>query len=438
MIRDIEKNLLEWKESDKHIPIVLRGARQIGKTYVVREFGSKHFETYVEVNLEFERQLHACFASLDPQKIIAQLELTSNQDIKSGKTLLFIDEIQECPNALMALRYFKEKMPELHVIAAGSLLEFVFNEPEFRMPVGRVQLFHMKPLSFKEFLSATGNDKLRSFIESVTLNSEITPAIHQKCLELLKEYCVLGGMPEVIADYVQTQSYKASQDTQSIIITTYQNDFGKYAQGNMINHCALIYQKAPGLVGKQFKYVHVSRDVQSRELKFALDKLVKATILHVAYATAASGIPLNANLNEKKMKLCFVDIGLMKRSSQLDIELLMAEDITLVNDGQVAEQFVGQELLAYQDILMPPQVYFWARDCKSSSAEVDYVISVGSKIIPIEVKSGKSSKMKSLRLMMAEENIKRGVKLSNEAMNSEGDIISLPLYLTSELARLLA
>ena len=443
MQRDIDKDLQEWKNHPNRSPIILRGARQIGKTYVVRSFAAANFSNYVEVNFELDPKFKTSFDSLDPLKILPQLEIQTGKRIIPGDTLLFFDEIQECPRALMALRYFKENLPSLHVIAAGSLLEFVFHEPDFRMPVGRVQLFHMKPLSFKEFLVAIGREQLRKFLENVQLGDEIPESVHQQALEHIREYCILGGMPAVINEYLNSHSFAAAQDVQSHLLVTYQNDFGKYTQGSLTNYCRLLFTKAPELVTKQFKFVHVSEEVQSRELKPALMKLVQAGVLHLVYGTSAGGLPLNALLNEKKMKLLFLDVGLMKRAGHLETETVLRKDLLLVNQGQLVEQFVGQELLAYQDLYLPPEIYFWARDSKGSTAEVDFVVNLGSQIIPIEVKSGGSHKIKSLKILLEEQRLTRAVKISAEVFSrfSSGEnqeIFCFPLYLIGELGRLLS
>lgn len=437
MQRSIDAALIAWKNDSTHLPLIIRGARQIGKTYSIRMFGESQFKNYVEINFELDPQFKACFSQLDPHQIIQELELLTSHSITPGQTLLFLDEVQECPQALMALRYFKEKLPDLHVIAAGSLLEFVFNDSEFRMPVGRVQFLFMQPLSFKEFLVAMGHEKLRDFIETAPLRDNTIPdSVHARCLELIRQYSVLGGMPAVIQEYQRTGSYKKAQDMQSILLNTYQNDFGKYAKGNQINYCRLLFTKAPQLVSKQFKFSQISTEIQSRELKPALTKLVQASVLHLVYATSASGLPLNALLNEKKMKLLFLDIGLLKRASHLDIDLLLEQDLFLINQGQLMEQLVGQELLASQDRLMPPEVYFWARDARGASAEVDFVLNFGRQILPIEVKSGHSNQMKSMRIFLEEQKIPYGIKISQAPIKIEKNIISLPVYLTSEISRL--
>ncbi len=436
MKRFIFKALKQWKENGRRLPLMLRGARQVGKSYVVEAFAKSEFlDNYLVINFEQQPEFKSCFDTLDPRKIITKLELLADQSIDSNSTLLFLDEIQECPQAIMALRYFKEQLPGSFVIAAGSLLEFALEQENFRMPVGRVQFLYVKPLSFKEYLW-NNSKKLYEFLSKVDLDTKFDAEIHQKLLGLLHEYAVLGGMPAVIDEYIQSRSFKKAQEIQAVLLTTYQNDFAKYANGSELRYLQMIYQKVPGLVSQQFKYAHISRDVQSRELKVPLQKLVKAGVIHTAYASQASGLPLNALINEKKFKLLFLDVGLVKRASYLDAELLLSQDILLVNKGALAEQLVGQELLAYQDWYSSSGLCFWARDKKNASAEVDYVIHIGNQIVPIEVKSGAGGRLKSLQVFLAEKKQSLGVKISSDVFKYEDGLLSLPLYLIGELERL--
>jgi predicted AAA+ superfamily ATPase len=438
MKRDIEKTLIEWKDSPVHLPIMLRGARQVGKSYTVEEFGRIYFKNIVIVNFEQQPEFIKCFESLQPKIIINLIELALSVDIIPGETLLFLDEIQECPNAIVALRYFKEQMSELHVIAAGSLLELVLQAENFSMPVGRIQFFYLKPLSFKEFLTAGNQEKLRRFIEEFQCGDTVHPTIHNKLLELVRHYIVLGGMPAALATYFETGSMRMAQNIQTILLTNYENDFAKYAKGTSIETLKLLFRRIPDMVTQQFKYVRVSPDIQSRELKVALDKLGQANIVYPVYATAATGLPLNALINTKKFKLLFLDVGLVERSSRLDAELLLQEDLLLINKGAIAEQFVGQELLAYQDILEMPETYFWARDKKNANAEVDYVTNVGRQIVPIEVKSGTQGRLKSLKLFLKEYQLPLGVRLSLSPPEQTDNILNLPLYMVGEINRLIA
>src|ERR1700722_40752 len=278
MKRDIEKELLAWKISPIKAPLLLRGARQVGKSWVVEKFGREQFENLIVLNFEQRPEVSVCFETLLPEKILSAIELFTSASIRPGKTLLFLDEIQECPQAIMSLRYFKEQMPDLHVIGAGSLLEFVLNEENFPMPVGRVQFLYLRPLSFCEFLSALGRENLREHLKTVTLKNP--PQIHEELLKLVREYVALGGMPAVIAAYLQTKSLYDTQNVQSDILSTYRRDFGKYAKKTKHKYLSLLFEKAPGFVGAWFKYSKVDQEVNIRDIKIALQQLCQAGLLY--------------------------------------------------------------------------------------------------------------------------------------------------------------
>lgn len=436
MNRDIEKELLHWKNSQDRLPLLLRGARQVGKTFIIEKFASQHFTSFLSINLELKPSYCSCFENLDPQKIISELELLSGEKIIPGATLLFIDEIQDCPKAIMAFRYFKEQMPELHVIGAGSLLEFTLNDPKFRMPVGRVDFLYLQPLSFIEFLEAIGSVPIREQLQKMSLQNPPSAAIHQHLLTSVRDYTILGGMPAVIKKYLLTKSFLEAQHRQSALLNSYRRDFGKYDVKGIHLNLRLLFDKAPGLVGQWFKYKNVSIDIPPKDIKLACTLLCHAGILHPIYSTSASGIPLSITQDEKKFKLLFLDVGLVKRACQLDAELLLKEDIFLLNKGALAEQFVGQELLAYQQKQELPELYFWAREQKNSSAEVDYLTLIDAHIIPIEVKSGATGTLKSLRIFMEEKKTKMGIRISQAPLSLEQNVLSVPFYLISELPRL--
>jgi len=436
MKRHLEKQLTEWKNSSLRAPLLLRGARQVGKSWLIEFFGREHFDSLAIVNLEQRPEFRLCFETLIPKKIISSIELLIGSPIVIGKTLLFLDEIQECPQAIMSLRYFKEQMPQLHVIGAGSLLEFVLNDKDFSMPVGRVQFLHLRPLSFYEYLEACGRGSLCAHLRQVTISSPPTEVIHGELLKLLREYVAIGGMPAVISAYLQTESLYQCQNVQSDILSTYRRDFGKYAKVIVHKNLALLFEKAPGLIGQWFKYSKISQDVPSRDLKVALQYLSHAGLVFQVYHTAAVGLPLLSTRNEAKFKLLFLDVGLAKRAALLDIGSLLREDILLINQGALTEQFVGQELLAYSDSKMEEQLYFWVREARGSSAEVDYVIPMGNLIVPIEVKSGTSGRLKSLKLFMEEKQSLLGIHLSTNPLGRYGNVISVPLYMVAEIPRL--
>ena len=261
MHRDIEANLLKWKTQKDHMPLLLRGARQVGKTFIIEKFGQEHFEEVVTINFELQPELIRCFDNLDPAAIINAIFLATNRKITPKKTLLFLDEIQDCPNAIRSLRYFKEKYSSQHVIGAGSLLEFVLNDANFRMPVGRVQSLYLKPLSFKEFLVGSDNNQLREFIEKINIDEKIPIVVHEKLLKLLREYMILGGMPSVLEKYFSTKNISDCQDMQTVLLNTYRQDFGKYAKKTDHRYLQRLYEKIPGLVGENFKYSKVDPDI---------------------------------------------------------------------------------------------------------------------------------------------------------------------------------
>jgi hypothetical protein len=435
MQRSVISYLIEWKNAPEHLPILLRGARQIGKTTAVSQFAQSNFDYFININFEQEPDYAACFQTLKPQEIINQLLLKQDIPVILGKTLLFLDEIQNCPNAIMALRYFQEQMPALHVIGAGSLLEFALNDENLHMPVGRVQFLYMQPLSFYEYLAAKGKRNLLNYIQQVTLLNPPSEVAHYELLKLVKEYLVIGGMPAVLDYYLKYQDLSACQNIQTNLLVTYRNDFGKYAKQVKHKHLQNAFIKAPNLIGKQIKYSYIDPESQSRDIKEAITLLSQAGLLYKVNASGCSGVPLNTSINEKKFKLIFVDVGLMNRAGKINLSDLLLQELWLMNQGAIAEQFVGQELLAYQSPLDEPELYFWERDKKGSQAEVDYVTHVNGNIVPIEVKSGKTGHLRSLKQFMSEKNVNIGIRISQQPLCLQDNILTIPLYMIGELKR---
>lgn len=438
MKRDALKELLRWKNQKDRLPLLIRGARQVGKSYLIKEFGTNHFDNYIEINFEYQPETKQYFSSFNPTEIVNKIRLTQGVAIVPGKTLLFLDEVQECPEAISSLRYFYEKMPELHVIAAGSLLEFVFDQEHFRMPVGRLQYLFLKPLSFAEFLTACGFESLREYLNSVTLQNPPDEVFHEKLLKLLREYMVLGGMPKVVSTYLQNNNVSDVQRIQTSILTTYQDDFGKYAKSLDLQYLQTLFVRTPFLISQRFFYKDVDPDLRSRELKRAIELLQKAGIIHKSNAVSASGLPLKAQINEKQFKLFFLDIGLVNRSNGLNSKLLLEKDVILVNRGAIAEQFVAQELIAYFDPYTPPELYWWAREAQGSSAEVDFITSKDTQLFPIEVKAGKVGKLRSLKIFLEEKNSPFGIRISQNSLKIEDKVLTIPLYLIEQLPRLIS
>jgi predicted AAA+ superfamily ATPase len=448
MDRNALEYLKQWKTRASRKPLVMRGARQVGKTFLVREF-AREFENYLEINCETDLHIASYFKGNDLNEIIKLLSLHYAADIIPGKTLLFFDEIQATPELFAKLRYFYELMPDLHVIAAGSLLEFILEEHEFSMPVGRIEYLHLGPMTFSEFLLATGNNRVLDFLRAYSLSDQFPVPVHQKLVSLYKTYLVVGGMPESVKAYCSGGSYVESDRIKANILSTYVDDFNKYRK--RANHTLLtaVFKTIPSLVGRKVKYSAIARDARSAEVAAALDLLCLAKICQRVYHTPARGIPLAAGRNEKAFKLLFLDVGLQCSALGLTMtHISNLDDISLVNKGELSEQFAGQHLLYRKEMYCEPEIYYWNRENPGANAEVDFVISHGPEIVPVEVKAGKTGTLKSLHLFVKERGLKTAVRLNLDipsrlrctgALPAGGrydyDLISLPCYMIGEVDR---
>ena len=424
MKRLAEKQVVGWKNSLRRKPLVIHGARQVGKTWLVENVLAKQFESFVKIDLEKRRDLHTHFSgTLEPQSILSHLELTTGRIIPA-KTLLFFDEIQACPRAIMALRYFYEEMPELHVVAAGSLLEFAFGE--ISIPVGRVQYLHMHPMTFYEYLLAMGKEVMAEY----TLNppDNVAESVQQIILNELRSYFFVGGMPECIKTYRDSGSMVETFHVQSEILDSYRDDFSKYMP--RINTMCLdaVFLNVAKSVGEQLKYTRLNDGHSGKMNRKAFDLLAKARIIHKIPACDPSGLPLGATANQKKFKASMLDIGLMQRLCQVPVELeLQQENLLAMYRGKLAEQFVAQELLAWHS----SELFYWAREARGSNAEVDYLVVRKGKIYPVEVKSGAGGSLRSLHLMLEKyRNCPQGLVLYSGTSNKlpGQQLVFLPLY----------
>lgn len=430
--RDIYKTLLEWKNEERRKPILLRGARQTGKTYIVEQFGKNEFENIVVLNLEKDTECDKMFSNLDPKNVVEKIEFYTLERIIPGKTLLFIDEIQYIPRAILALRYFYEEMPKLHVIGAGSLLEFALIKGKISVPVGRIQYLYLYPLSFKEFLFALGHESLYEHLYGKEI-VKVDEMIHNMLIELVRKYYLLGGMPKVVDEYITSGQVSRCQNIQQSILDTYTDDFGKYASDNLHGCLKTVFLSVPSMIGRKYVYSKVDPDVKAAKLKEAVDMLVTAGVITKVKRTSASAIPLEAGVKNKYYKLIFLDIGLLHSISGLYPKTMMASDLNTVYMGGVSEQFVGQELLAYNDPFHRDSLYYWIRESRNSSAEIDYLIQRRGNIYPIEVKSGSIGRMKSMALFMEQFKSEKGYKVSQAECGVQGKIESVPFYLISKL-----
>lgn len=435
MERSIEDELKKWKESPVRYPLLLRGARQVGKTYIIEKLG-KTFESFEMVNLEAQPEAIGCFETLNPLEIIQKLELLTKRPIRPKKTLLFIDEIQASPQAIISLRYFKEKLPDLHVIAAGSLLEFTLAQKKFSFPVGRVQFIYLRPFSFAEFALALNKQHTLSLLKSSLPNHPISEEVHQELLQNIREFFLVGGMPAVVAEFCMHRSFLELSRVQDLLLATYRADFGKYATESEQKYLRLLFENIPSQIGHHFKYSTIDPHIRSRELKTALNYLQMAGLIHFIFSSSASGLPLAMQAKPNKFKTLFLDIGLVHRALQIDPELILSHDLLQLHRGAVAEQFVGQELLAYSDFFREEQLFFWEREKQTSSAEIDYVIALGQHMIPIEVKAGAQGHLKSLLQFMKEKKSPLGLRISARPLSYQDSILSVPFYMIQHIPRL--
>lgn len=429
MKRLAEKQVLEWKDSSRRKPLIIRGARQVGKTWLVENFLAKKFDRYVKIDLEKRRDIHTYFeGNLDAKTILSYLELEAGRIIP-GKTLLFFDEIQACPRAIMALRYFYEQMPQLHVIAAGSLLEFAFGD--ISIPVGRVQYLHMYPMTFYEYLLAMRNDPMADYV--LKSPADVDPKIQKKILNELKTYFFIGGMPECVKVYRDSRSMIEAFNVQSEILDSYRDDFSKYTPKIDITCLDAVFLNVAKSIGEQLKYTRLNSGHSSQMNHKAFDLLVKAKIIHKIPACDPSGLPLGATANQKKFKAIMLDIGLLQRICQVPVELeLKQENLLAMYRGKLAEQFVAQELLAKNG----SELFYWARDARGSTAEVDYLVVCEGNIYPVEVKSGAGGSLKSLHMMIEKyKNCPQGLVLYSGTYKQYPDqkLKFMPLYCATTL-----
>lgn len=428
MDRTIYRDLDKWAKDPQRKALLLRGARQVGKTYAVRHL-AESFESFVELNFEELPAVHSFFAnSLEPEQICRKLGNFLGKSITPGKTLLFFDEIQACPMALSSLRFFYEKLPELHIVACGSLLEFALAEiPSYG--VGRITSLFMFPLTFCEFLQATGESGLATEMLEATPALPLDTAFHNRLIEALRNYLLIGGMPEVVKTLATTGDIRKCHDVLDDLLRTFRDDFAKYktrASAALLNE---VFQSIVHQAGGKFKYSKVDSAIDSSTIRRALDLLIQAGLAYRIYHTSARGLPLGAQLNTKRFKVVLLDVGLHQRLLGLDLApVLIADDFKIINRGSIAEALVAQEIRGCSNARHPRDLFYWHREARGSNAEVDYVVQHSNSVLPIEVKSGTRGGMQSMRLFLQDRELKNGIRSSMENFGRLTDIEIVPIY----------
>lgn len=398
--RFAKHELQEWFFKKNRKPLVLRGARQVGKSTLVRLFAEENNLALHEINLERHLYLENIFKTQDLTIILDEIQGLTGEIKDTRRSLLFLDEIQAVPACIQTLRYFYEDRNDLAIIGAGSLLDFTLADHNFSMPVGRISYFYLEPMSFREYLLARDPDAFLYF-EELTPFKNIPQSIHNKLLRYQREYMFAGGMPEAVQTYIETESAMEVQNVHRSVLDTYIDDFAKYAKRSELVRLQNIFRSIPLVQGKKIKYSNIARTYKSSDVRLSIDLLCKARVCTKVFHSDCSGIPLGAGRDEKVYKLIFVDIGLMNNLLGLTWNhIRRMDERKLVNEGSEAEQFIGQQLLVIDGGNKNPELYYWLREGKKNNAEVDYVISHDAQIIPIEVKAGKSGSLKSLHHFM--------------------------------------
>lgn len=454
MYRFCETFFSDWLKRKNRKPLVIRGARQVGKSTWVRQFCQQHNLVLCEINLERHLELDKVFATLDLKHIIQELSVILKRSFLHKNHVLFLDEIQATPSALAVLRYFYEDCPDLIVIAAGSLLDFSLKKQHFSMPVGRIEYFHMGPMTFKEFLIALNEDYLIDLINHYITNDKFSSMAHQQLVRRMREYFFVGGMPDAVRSFVETGLLQEASRSHESILVTLRDDFNKYTDSSKkVLQLQNLLSYIPAHLGQKVKYSNISREERARETKYVIELLRLAKICTPIFHSNCSGIPLEAGLNRAIFKLLFADIGLANRILGLDWTAINGRDErTLVNEGGLAEQFIGQHLLFRFQGIYEPQLHYWLREGHVSNAEIDYVITSGDWMIPVEVKSGSSGSLRSLHQFIYAKNPKVAirfdanlpsiakfsniVKTKHDQRAVDYTMMSLPLYFVEETNRL--
>ncbi len=435
-----------WANNQKSKPLIIRGARQVGKSTLVRLFCENQGLDLIEINLEkikikeFENQ-----TSFSIQKVISDIELASNK-VLGPNTILFIDEIQAQPQAFAKLRYFYEDAAEVRVVAAGSLLDVIIDEANFSIPVGRVEYYFLGPMTFTEFLQARNEEILIKQLKNLDINSYVGEALHERMIAQLKDYYFVGGMPEAVKTFIETNDRSKVRKVQLDLLQTYRDDIPKYTKGKFNLRVKEVFEYVPANLGaSKVKFSDIFES-NSLQVKQAIDLLHRAQVILKVLHTSASGLPLTAGADPSVMKLFFLDIGLYNAVMGVQwANIYSTQEGELLTKGNMAEQFIAQHLATLNPHIRN-ELYYWLRGGKAQAAEVDFIFAHNGSIYPIEVKAGSTGKMRSLWQFLGEKKQTKAIKfdlkirdkclqqasqivvIENKKIEVKTSLISLPLY----------
>ncbi len=431
MKRHIYHKLINWKGSGFRKPLILRGARQVGKTYILQQFANEEYKNSVYLNFDEQPMLATIFeADLDPERILSELAMHFKKPIHPGSTLIIFDEVQECPNALNSLKYFCEKKNDYHIAAAGSLLGVKMTKG---FPVGKVNFIDLNPLSFFEFLNAVDESEISQLLLNLNEPKAITEIFHEKLIKLLKNYFVVGGMPEAVKVFVKTSDLEFVRQTQTAILNAYMLDFSKHAPPEILQKIMAVWGLLPSQLAKEnkkFIFTAINKSARARNYEAAIQWLDDAGLIIKAYNISKPSLPLMAYANRNAFKIFALDVGLLGAMSRLDPEIILEKD-RLFNEfhGALTENYVAQELKTN----FSSELYYWTSE---GTAEVDFVISEKQNVYPLEVKAGVSRKKKSLLVYEKKYNGQEYAPfvLSRATLRNfhhDGMIVNYPLYAVS-------
>lgn len=423
MYREAIKKLIEWKDSTKRKPLIVNGARQVGKTWLLKEFGKQYYEKVAYVNMDNNARMKELFTDFNIEKLIQGLKIESGVNIEPNNTLIILDEVQEVPNAISSLKYFNENANEYHIIVAGSLLGIVLHEG-VSFPVGKVDFLNMYPLSFKEYLIAIGKEKFAKIIENK--NEEMLKVFSEEIKRYLREYYYVGGMPEVVNDFSINKDYNSVREIQNTILKDYENDFSKHIAVKEIQKVIEIWNNFNTQLAKEnkkFVFGAIKPSARASEYENAINWLISSGLLYKVNRVNDCKIPLKGYVDYSAFKLYFLDVGLLSAKNNLDAKTLIeGNNIFTEYKGSLTEQYVLQEIKANYNI----DLFYWTSS--SYQAEVDFLIQYKNFVIPIEVKSELNLQAKSLKSFIEKFDNEINVRTSMADYKKDGKITNIPLY----------
>ncbi len=424
MYRSAIEKLYKWKTSKYRKPLIIEGARQVGKTWLMKEFGEQAYENTIYINFDSNSKMADLFATdLDIERLILGIELYSGKKINPDNTLLIFDEVQEVPRALTSLKYFYENAPQYHIVCAGSLLGIALHQGT-SFPVGKVDFLKLYPLSFSEFLMATGNERFAELLKSQ--DYEMITKFKQTYIEALKLYYFVGGMPEAVLNFAENKDFNVVREIQKRILTAYEQDFSKHAPNEIVPKLRMVWNSIPSQLAKEnkkFVYGLVREGGRARDYETAIMWLSDCGLVHKVSRVNAAGIPLKAYEDLKAFKLFIVDVGLLSCMVGLrQSTLIEGNDLFIEFKGALTEQYVCQQLKTIEDL----GVYYYTND--RGTCEIDFVVDTGEKIVPVEVKAETNLKAKSLKTYREKYNPELSIRTSMSDYKKEDWLLNLPLY----------